>query len=664
MKPSDIVSLTNVSDPQLSPDGSHVAYVVSRIDEDANTYRSQIWVVATDGSSPARALTAGTHRDSSPRWSPDGRQLAFTSARAKDPAGKTKASLHLLPFGVPGETVTLAEADEGFGGLTFSPDGAWLAVSHRVRGEHYQSDEIGRRPPRKIESLEFMLNGEGFVFDRPSNIHVVPTDGSAGLRNVAPCSSQCGAPAWFGDSRRIAFAVEEPGTSFSTDIAVVDVGAAPVDGAAPYTLLTDGSGRFTSPLVVEGDERIVASGHDDVWWFPQNGHLGTLEVDAVGTPEWITQDIDRTWMPFMAGQAPMWMADGAILAGIEDRGNIHLYRVTLDDEPAKLVIGGDRSVTGWAAGELDGKTVVAFTATSRTAPTELFVAIDGAETQLTNVSASFVARTAPQSGEHFLAESDGHEVDCWLYTPHDFDPSKTYPMLFNIHGGPFTQYGNYYFDEFQMEAAAGYVVLCSNPRGGSGRDNAWSAAILGPKHRAAGTGWGGADYDDCMAVVDAALERYDFIDPNRLGVLGGSYGGYMTTWIVTHSDRFAAACSERAANNLLSLEFASDIAGVFSSEMGPTFVDDPDEYVRMSPTTYVKDLNTPLLIVHSEEDLRCPVDQATQLFVACQLLGKEVEYYLFPGETHELSRSGTPLHRKQRAELILDFFDRHLQPSD
>ena len=172
MKPSDIVSLTSVGDPQLSPNGHHIAYVVSRVDEERNTYRSQIWVVPTDESGPPRALTAGTHKDANPRWSPDGTQLAFTSTRATDKAGKTRSSLHLLPFGVPGETVTLAEADEGFRNLAFSPDGKWLAMAHRTRGDHYDSDEIGRRPARKIEHLFFTLNGEGFITDRPSHIYV------------------------------------------------------------------------------------------------------------------------------------------------------------------------------------------------------------------------------------------------------------------------------------------------------------------------------------------------------------------------------------------------------------------------------------------------------------------------------------------------------------
>lgn len=657
--------MTNVSDPQLSPDGQHIAYVVTRVDEEKNSYRSQIWVVPTDESAPPRALTAGTDRDANPRWSPDGRQLAFTSSRAKDAKGKTRSSLHLLPFGVPGETVTLAEADEGFGGLTFSPDGKWLAMGHRTRGDHYESDEIGRRPARKIDHLFFSLNGEGFIIDRPAHVYVVPTDGSAGPRNITPGRHECGSPAWFPDSKRIALTVNRFRTDFAGDIGVADIDADPAElgeGDEPYELLTDGHGSYNAPLVTGDGAHVVVGGFDDSTWYPQNCHLGLLHPGEVASPDWITTSVDRTWLPFMAGQAPVWAPDGSIIAGVEDRGSIHLYRVPLEPgTSSEPIVTGDLSITGWSAGRIDGSEGIAYTATTRDQPAELFVHVGGKTTQLTSVSASFVAKVDPRPGEHFLAPSDGHEVDAWIFRPHDFDPAKKYPALLNIHGGPFTQYGNYFFDEFQMQADAGYVVLCSNPRGGSGRDTDWGTAILGPKHKVPGTGWGGADYDDCMAVVDAALDRFDFIDPDRLGVLGGSYGGYMTSWIVTHTDRFAAACSERAVNNLVSLEYNSDIAGMFSSEIGVRFVDDAEEFARMSPITYVKDLNTPLLIVHSEEDLRCPVDQATQLFVACQLLDKpDVEYWLFPGETHELSRSGSPSHRKQRAEIILEFFDRFL----
>jgi dipeptidyl aminopeptidase/acylaminoacyl peptidase len=218
------------------------------------------------------------------------------------------------------------------------------------------------------------------------------------------------------------------------------------------------------------------------------------------------------------------------------------------------------------------------------------------------------------------------------------------------------------FDEFQIQAHAGYAVLYCNPRGSSGYSEAWGRAVRWPGAEVdPGTGWGGADYDDLMAVVDEAIRRFPFVDPDRLGVLGGSYGGYMTSWIIGHTDRFKAACSERAANNLLGLEATSDIAGAFVDYVGVQHVDDPDAYLRHSPITYVKSMTTPLLIVHSESDLRCPISQAEELFVALRLLHQEVEFVRFPGESHELSRSGAPRHRVQRAELILEWFDRHLR---
>ena len=205
--------------------------------------------------------------------------------------------------------------------------------------------------------------------------------------------------------------------------------------------------------------------------------------------------------------------------------------------------------------------------------------------------------------------------------------------------------------------------MFANPRGSSGRDDSWGGAIRGAKHANPGRGWGDLDYIDLMAVMDTALERFPFIDPERCGVLGGSYGGYMTSWIIGHTDRFVAACSERAVNNLVALDMGSDTAEMWSMWFGPSGLADPDEYLRQSPITHVDAMTTPLLILHSDNDLRCPADQADQLFYALLERDREVEYHLFPGENHEMSRSGSPVHRVQRAELILDWFHRHPDPS-
>jgi len=278
--------------------------------------------------------------------------------------------------------------------------------------------------------------------------------------------------------------------------------------------------------------------------------------------------------------------------------------------------------------------------------------------QRTRVGGSVAARSF--GWERFTTPTtDGtDEIDVWIMRPADFDATRRYPVLLNVHGGPHTQYGEYYFDEFQMQAAAGFVVVLGNPRGSSGRHNGWGQAIMGPDHPAtSGSGWGTVDVDDVLAIIDAALDRYEFCDRDRVGMLGGSYGGWMATWLAGHhGDRFQAFCSERAVNNATSMEWSSDIATGFSAFHGGTHLQISREYARISPIETVRNIEAPMLIIHSEEDWRCPINQAEELWVALRLLDKDVDYYRFPGENHELSRSGSPLHRVQRAEIILDWF--------
>jgi dipeptidyl aminopeptidase/acylaminoacyl peptidase len=229
-----------------------------------------------------------------------------------------------------------------------------------------------------------------------------------------------------------------------------------------------------------------------------------------------------------------------------------------------------------------------------------------------------------------------------------------------------TQYGDRWFDEFQLWASAGFAVVGCNPHGSSGREEAWARAIRSPLAPLdPGSGWGGVDADDVLAVRTATLERFPALDPARVGVLGGSYGGYLTSWLLARTDDFAAGCSERAVNNLLSADWSTDFKGGLAADLG---IDGPSladaevtaELLRMSPTTYVRDLTAPILVIHSEDDLRCAVEQADALFVPLRKLGRDVEYWRFPGESHELSRSGAPRHRIRRAELIVEFFRRRL----
>jgi dipeptidyl aminopeptidase/acylaminoacyl peptidase len=276
------------------------------------------------------------------------------------------------------------------------------------------------------------------------------------------------------------------------------------------------------------------------------------------------------------------------------------------------------------------------------------------------VSAPFTAAVELVEPERFTASStDGAEVEAWLMRPCGFEPGQRYPVLLEIHGGPFTQYGNRFLDEFQVYAGAGYAVLYANPRGSSGYSEEWGRAIRGPVE--GGPGWGTRDHDDLMAVVDEALERFDFIDPDRLGVLGGSYGGYMTSWIVGHTDRFRAACSERSVNNFVLEGGSSDIGWAFKGIVGEYWFRAPEAYLDRSPSKYAENITTPLLILHSEDDLRCPMGHAEDLFAILRVLKRDVELVLFPAESHNLSRSGSPAHRVMRFETILDWFERKLR---
>jgi dipeptidyl aminopeptidase/acylaminoacyl peptidase len=652
MLPSEIGALVAAGFPRVSPDGSQVAFVVTRVDAETNRYRGQVWVAPFDGSRPAEPFTSGEHADGNPAWSPDGRRLAFTSQRGTDDA--KKVTLHVAPVGSGGETVTLATFSEAVTHLSWSPDGRHLAFVTRVRDADYDVDDPKRRPPRRVTRFFSRLDNEGWTFDRPNHVFVIRSDGSGGAIDVTPGEFQFSAPAWSPDSRTLAFSGAAHDT-WDLDLAL-DLFTTVLGDGDPVPL-TKQTGIYAYPAWSTLGGAVAMLGHDESRNTPQNPRLGIVDL-ASGQHRWVGTSLDRGFAPYGEARPPIW-DDGALLVTVEDRGNVHLFRVAADGgSDPELVVGGDRCVNhfDYAGGTL------AFSASTVDRPSEVFVVRDGEERRLSFVTDGFVERVTPRPAARFTATStDGVDVDAWVLTPPGYDPSRRYPALLNIHGGPFLQYGNRFFDEAQLQASAGFVVLLSNPRGSSGREETWAQAISGPKHTyTPGRGWGSVDYNDVMAVVDEALRRFPFIDPERLGVLGGSYGGYMTSWIVGHTNRFKAACSERAVNNLASEDWTSDIATGFRFDFGGTWYDEPDEYRRMSPITYVRDIETPLLIIHSEDDLRCPIEQAEQMFVSLRLLGKEVEFYRFPAEGHELSRSGAPVHRIQRAELILDFFTKHL----
>jgi dipeptidyl aminopeptidase/acylaminoacyl peptidase len=653
MVPEDVYELTGVADPRLSPDGATVACVVGRVDKDANEYRSAVWLAAADGSTTPRQFTGGGKADADPRWSPDGARLAFTSNRAD------KASqLYVMPV-AGGEPRKLTSLKEDVTQAVWSPDGTRIAFVARVRDAAYDEEDEKKRRPRRLTRLQYKLDSVGWTADRPQHLFVVPADGSAEPTQLTDGDYEDRSPVWSPDGRTIAFiSARHPDwdLDLTSDLYLVDVA-----GGEPRRL-THGGGGFGS-IAWLPDGRLAAERHPGVYDDPRHGKIAV--VDAVsGEITVLTASLDRNCTTYPGIREPLW-CEGELLFVVEDHGRVHVYAVPADGSgEARLIVGGEREVTGLdlVAGRL------VFTASDSTHLSELYGAglVGGiadpasAGVRLTGFGDAFAAGRELVEPERFTAVSpDGSSVDAWIMRPAGSEEGKKYPTLLNIHGGPYGQYGEVFFDEFQVYCGAGYAVVFSNPRGSSGSTEEWARAIRGPGE--GGPGWGSVDYEDCMAVMDEAVRRFDFVDADRLGVIGGSYGGYMTSWVVGHTDRFKAAVSERAVNNFDSQWGSSDFGWDFKGYTDRFLFEDVDLYLRISPSTYAQDIHTPLLILHSEQDLRCPIEQAEHLFVTLRLLKRPVEFVRFPAESHELTRSGSPLHRVQRFELVVEWFDRHLK---
>jgi dipeptidyl aminopeptidase/acylaminoacyl peptidase len=645
VRPTDLALLRTPGVPTVSPDGRIAVVAVSRLDLDADEYRGQLWAVPTDGSAPARPLTSGG-RDSAPAFSPDGRWLAYLSA-----APGERPQVHVLPTS-GGAPRRLTSCRLGAGAPVWSPDSRRLAFVARVpeEGRYGTVDGVGpeAEPPRLITTLQFRQDGAGFVGDRRSQVFTValPDDGGDDAAEppeavqVTSGDADCADVAWSPDGTELAF-VSARHERADRDL-VNDVYVVRTDGSQ-LRRVTESRSDCSRPSWDRAGRTLYLTavpdlGPDGLGFVGSNATL--CRVDAAGGPlEPLLDPEEHARGDDTPGTV---LDDGAALIGMERRGAVELLRVPLDGGAPVPLVEGAFTVRGFAVG---GGVLVATVAHDRSAG-ELVAITPGRRRLLTAFGRELGATDRVHRMEERTATApDGHPVHGWITVPPGPGP---HPVLLTIHGGPYSQYGWTLFDETQTYVSAGYAVVQCNPRGSSGYGQAHGRAIQGR--------WGTLDADDVLAFLDAALED-PRLDDSRVGVMGGSYGGYLTTLLITRTQRFVAAISERAFLDPVSFVGSSDIGWFFPDAYLGT---DPRQLAAQSPMAAVERIETPTFVIHSEEDWRCPVEQGLRLYVALQRRGVATELLLFPGEGHELSRSGRPKHRLARLEHVLRWWARWL----
>jgi dipeptidyl aminopeptidase/acylaminoacyl peptidase len=646
MRPDDLALLRTPGAATVSPDGRMAVVAVGRLDLEVDEYRGRLWAVPTDGSAPARPLTSGA-RDSAPAFSPDGRWLAWLRA---EPQGKPQLVVMPTAGGAPRR---LTDHPLGAGGPAWSPDSRRLAYTARVpepgRYGTAEGVDADAEPPRLITTLQYREDDVGFTVDRRSHVFVVdvPADPDA---ETAPEPVQVTDGevddtdvAWSPDGATLAF-VSARHDGADGDL-VTDVYVVPAGGGAPRRV-TEGRGTCAHPAFTGNGRSIVVTAQPDLGPdgldFVARNPVPCL-VDVEGGPLRPLLDPEHE---HRGDATPATVLDGdAVLVGVKRRGAVELLRVPLDGGEPTTLVDGRYAVTGVAAA---AGVVVATVAHDRSAG-ELVAITPGRRKLLT----SFGRRLGESGRLHRMQERtatapDGYPVHGWVTVP---DGPGPHPVLLTIHGGPYDQYGWTLFDETQVYVSAGYAVVQCNPRGSAGYGAAHGRAIRGA--------WGGLDADDVLAFLDAALED-PALDADRVGVMGGSYGGYLTTLLLGRTTRFVAGISERAFLDPVSFVGSADIGWFFPDGYLGT---DPERLQAQSAMAGASRITTPTLVIHSEHDWRCPVEQGMRLYVELKRRGVATELLLFPGEGHELTRSGRPCHRRARFEHVLRWWARWLPVS-
>ena len=639
VKPRDLRKFVFISDPQMSPDGSKVAYVHTSIDYEANDYVKHIWLhdVATGRDTQ---FTSGIGKDSNPRWSPTGNKLLFLSS-GRQPDSKTE--LYMI-YALGGEAQKVASLETGIANPLWSPDEKTILFSSRVwEPKKPETDVV------VVKRIWYKLNGVGMFAGKRVHLFTVKATGGK-PRQVTKGEFDVGAYSWSPNGKEIAYVTnKEPDqdTSHIRDIYVM-----PSRGGETRKIT---SGIHEIDSLSWSKHGIAYYGSDLHARGATNTDIWVMQPDE--EPVNITEGFDRSLERGIGSDlrmgtpdpGPVWGPDGTeIYFNTGEVSTCNIYKVNVSSKAVSQLTTGV-TVDGFSYSSDFQR--LAYNAMTAVEPCELY--IDGKK--VTKFNTNHMKNLQISTPEQYTWVNElGESVEGWVMKPVDFNEDMKYPTILQIHGGPLGIYGEGIYQEFQLMTSAGYVVIYTNPRGSGGYGEDYASTLNGR--------YGTVDYRDVMDFTEDAVERFSFIDPERLGVTGGSYGGYLTNWIITQTELFKAAVACRSTCNRYSHHGYSDFGFKHgeSGNMGYPWRDE-EKLLAQSPLRYAENIKTPTLFIHSENDLRCPIQQGEEFFVALMELGVDTELVRFPDETHELSRSGKPKHREERFHHILRWFDKYLK---
>ena len=658
----DLYRFKLLFDVQISPDGAHVIYVLQHIDRDTEKKFSNLWIVPTEGGE-ARQFTFGDHRDTSPRWSPDGKQIAFLSDRQNP---EKEPQVHVIPFS-GGEARRLTFIAGEVSNLSWSPRGKRLLCNVRKTDPEVlerESDPLKKKlgvVARHYDRAFYKLDGYGYL--PKERTHIWTIDVRTG-RNKQLTDHEVWdelSPTFSPDGKWIVF-LSNRTPDPDLDLDAIDLFVMPSRGGE-IRLIETPPGPKTLPAVSPDGKWIAYIGQQGKGKGYRNAGVRIVPFEGDQKARNLTNKYDLHAGSHTAtdlyedveDMPPVWSADSQRLYfQALYHGSTLLKSVSIKGDDLRDLVGEGGVVGSFSLDRGQEKVAYFFGQFGDICQVYVREVSAGRTRHLTRINRDILERIElPKIEEVWFKGPDDNDLQGWIVKPPDFDGRKRYPSILYIHGGPLLQYGKFFFHEFYFLAAQGYVVYFTNPRGGRGYGEAHAKSIWGA--------WGTRDYADLMAWADH-MQAQNYIDPKRMGVTGGSYGGYMTVWIIGHTERFSAAVAARCVSNFISEWGSADYNWTFEYEVeaGPPFRD-IRKWWDMSPIKYIGSASTPTLVLHSENDLRCPIEQGEQVFVALKRLGVDSEFVRFPDEFHGLSRTGRTDRRIVRLNHITRWFDRYLK---